>query len=116
MDNFIKNRINIAFWGTMQKRYLNLDPNNSIKIKVLSSSMTPTIESGEFVNIKGTKFNSIEIGSIILFAHCKNHMTIHRVVAIESIDESICYKTKGDANNLPDKYIVTDSEVIGTVV
>lgn len=43
-------------------------------------------------------------------------MNTHRVISVEQDGELWYYTTKGDANQIADKYIVTSNELIGKVI
>ena len=39
---------------------------------------------------------------------------VHRIIKIEKEDGKYFFYTKGDANNSPDNYVVTEDMVVGT--
>ena len=76
--------------------------------KVATGSMEPTITVNSIIVVKET--NDINVGDIITYRD-SNGYTTHRIV--EKTEETIT--TKGDANNVSDDPITTES-VIGKVV
>ncbi|MFW6008687.1 MAG: signal peptidase I [archaeon] len=101
---------------------------------VVSESMSPTINKGDFLfiqNIEEDEIDEIEKGDIIIFytpdCHFENtsntnniNLVIHRVVEINKEEEY--FKTKGDANNHVDPWKVYFKEknnkpyIIGKIV
>lgn len=114
--SLINKTIHLSAWYSMNKKYLDSSPNRSIRIKVLSNSMVPTLAKGAEVEIKSIVFNQPKVGSVILFLHHDDHATIHRVVSIVEYAGKTYYRTKGDANENKDYYLVPKSEVIGVLV
>lgn len=112
---FKRTSINIASWYAIKKKYLDSDKDKSIRVKILSDSMRPTLNKGDEVTIKSAILNRPQIGSIILFLHHNDHATIHRVVSIVEQSDNTYYRTKGDANAKKDYYLVPAYEVIGVV-
>lgn len=107
--------INLTSWYTIKKKYLDSGQDKSIKIKVLSDSMVPTLMKDDEVTIKSAIFNQPQVGSIILFLHHNDHATIHRVISIVERSGNTYYRTKGDANAKKDYYLVPSYEVIGVM-
>lgn len=84
-------------------------------VVILSGSMEPSIKPGDMVIIDTADINDITKGDIIEFK-VLNNSVIHRVVKIVYENGNRRYITKGDANKKEDKYIVTDSQVIGKYI
>ena len=76
---------------------------------VTSQSMLPVLKRGDLVFIKGTDFEDIAVGSVIVFRHGEG-MAVHRVVKIDG--QTIT--TKGDANTKEDNPITSD-DIVGRV-
>ncbi|OAQ54395.1 S26 family signal peptidase [Natrinema mahii] len=80
---------------------------------VTSNSMEPTIESGDIVVTKAVPPEGIEAGDVVTF-HAdtttdRGYVT-HRVVEIREEDGDRYFKTKGDANDVPDEgYVPADA-------
>lgn len=79
---------------------------------VLSGSMEPKIKMGSVVVIKPSQ--DLKTGDVITFKNPKDPKTTitHRISAINNG----VIQTKGDANNAPDNWEVTENQVLGKVV
>ena len=87
-------------------------------ITIMSNSMKPNFSRGDVVIYKkldDSEIKDITIGSIIIF-ESSNRTTVHRVVAMENIDGTIYYKTKGDSNNSLDNKLVSFRQIKGIYV
>ena len=83
---------------------------------VLSDSMHPKIQSGDLIICKKTNENDVNIGDIICFYDSSlldKSLVSHRVIDIIYEDESVLFKTKGDANNVEDESLVLGSDIAG---
>lgn len=81
---------------------------------IVSGSMIPHIDIGDVIIIKKIDTDQIKVGDIIQFR--KDNLDIaHRVEEIIMKDE-LCFKTKGDNNNVSDSKLVTSKEVRGKVI
>lgn len=91
--------------------------NNYKMLSVKSGSMASAIPLGSIVVIKPA--NNYEVGDAITFptvnAKKGNDFTTHRIESIENKDDSIFYKTKGDANQSADSDRINKEDVIGKV-
>lgn len=87
---------------------------------VLTDSMVPEFYSGDMVFVKVSKAESIESGDIITFnpsSDSEAYLT-HRVTEKINNYEGTgvtCFRTKGDANNSDDSFLIDESRVIGIV-
>lgn len=87
---------------------------------VLTDSMKPAISTGDMVLVRLRNADAIHEGDIITFnpsSSSEAYLT-HRVT--EKIDDYegtgvTCFRTKGDANNTEDAFLIDESRVIGTV-
>ena len=87
---------------------------------VLTPSMEPTYRVGDMVFVKIENADNISVGDVITFnpsADGDAYLT-HRVV--EKLDDYqgsgvTCFKTKGDANDSDDSFLIDEERVIGTV-
>jgi len=89
--------------------------NNFQILSVMSGSMEPTIKTGSLIIIKPA--NNYNVGDIITFItpmgkNSKDYTT-HRIFSIDNMQQSEFYRTKGDANNTPDGWVVKKDDVIG---
>ena len=84
-------------------------------IAIASGSMTPNIMKGDVVVIEKTNdYEHIEIGDVL--AHKKgNIIVVHRVIKKLMIDGEYYFYTKGDYNDSPDNYEITQDMVYGIV-
>lgn len=87
---------------------------------VLTDSMVPEFASGDMVFVKLVNAESISEGDIITFnpSSGSDAYLTHRVT--EKIDNYentgvTCFRTKGDANDTEDSFLIDESRVIGTV-
>ena len=77
------------------------------------SSMRPTLSAPALLEIEPYQGRSIQCGDVIVFYPPQEEEPVaHRVVSLD--DRGI--KTRGDARNEPDLYVLTPQNVIGQVV
>jgi len=81
---------------------------------VTGGSMEPTIHIGSVAIIKKVDVENIKVGDIIAFKTGKTK-TIHRVIDKIVENSSFYFKTKGDANEDPDPWIVKPEDIIGVL-
>ena len=90
---------------------------NTPFVAVVSGSMSPALEMGDLLIIKGASPEDIREGDIIMFtppAEYGNASNIHRVIRIQQQEDGpLLFKTKGDANDSEDPYWIPDSSVHG---
>lgn len=87
---------------------------------VLTDSMAPAFRSGDMVFVKRCHADSIQTGDIITFnpsSESAAYLT-HRVT--EKLPDYqgtgvTCFRTKGDANDSADSFLIDESRVIGVV-
>lgn len=79
-------------------------------VTVVSGSMKPQINVGDYVIIKRAKKEDIQKGTIITFKQ-NSVLVTHRV---ERVVSDGLYSTKGDANNTVDSEFVKFEDVVGT--
>lgn len=84
---------------------------------VLSGSMSPTIQTGDVVFVSETAAEAVEEGDVLAFDRIPGDgkRTVHRVVEVIQREDSLYFRTKGDANEEPDPQLVPADAVIGTV-
>lgn len=80
--------------------------------KVASSSMEPSISVGSVVVAKSIDTGTLEVGDVIVFSKTEKHRIVHRIVGIGPQG----FRTKGDANEDPDPFIVPPEAVLGKAV
>jgi signal peptidase I len=96
----------IYFIPQILTRTLN---NENPTLTVISYSMYPALNRGDLILVRGTTFEEIEVGTVVVFRHEKG-LAVHRVVEIEG--DAIV--TKGDANPEEDDPITYD-DIVGRV-
>lgn len=79
-------------------------------VTVISGSMEPTLHVGDIAIIK--KCDNYKTGDIVTFFTTDEEVYTHRIIS-NGFDK---YKTKGDANNVEDDFIVYKQNVIGKVM
>ena len=87
---------------------------------VLTDSMSPEFSSGDMIIVKLLNADTIKTGDVITFnpsSGSEAYLT-HRVT--EKIEDYqgtgvTCFRTKGDANNTDDSFLIDESRVIGKV-
>lgn len=78
---------------------------------VMSGSMEPSLNIGDVVLL--TPANNLKVGDIIAYSGQRT-IIIHRIVSVKKDKQSnIVFITKGDANDDPDPYEVTNITVLG---
>ena len=91
---------------------------DGMPLTVLSGSMRPTYEPGDLVVIRHKDRQDIRIGEIITYQvrSGESELVTHRVIGRQSsTDNSIAFRTQGDANKLPDATLIYDYQIHGTV-
>ncbi|MDI6822441.1 MAG: signal peptidase I [Actinomycetota bacterium] len=84
---------------------------------VLGGSMEPAIKVGSIAMVKTISPSDVEIGDIITYKTPTNPRTYttHRVIKISKRHGNLYFKTKGDANEDPDRWTITSADVLGKV-
>lgn len=75
---------------------------------VVSGSMEPAFSTGDFIFVKTTPYENIEIEDIVTFVS-DGEIVTHRAIEVNSKG----WFTQGDANNIPDQAEVTKDTYIG---
>ena len=88
--------------------------------RVMSGSMEPAITIDSLIVVKKTEASQIMPGDIISFYSqdpaLDGAVNTHRVVSAEEDQGSWHFITKGDANQLEDKYLTSETDLIGKVI
>lgn len=88
--------------------------------RVLSGSMEPAIRTDSLVVVQRTEAENIREGDVISFysrdPSLEGFVNTHRVVGVENSNGEITFTTRGDANQIADRYPVTSKDLIGKVV
>lgn len=83
---------------------------------VLTDSMYPQIESGDLIFCHTAQAEEIQVGDVIAFfdpAGSGTTVVTHRVVELVYEDQSLFFRTKGDANNTEDRVLVPAENLVG---
>ena len=104
----------VAGW-LLIKASLNTD---SPIVVATSESMTPAIDVGDLLIVRGIDPKDVTVGTVIVF-HPKadpGQLIVHRVVEVIHQEKQIIFITKGDNNPETDKWIVPADHLVGIVV
>ena len=83
---------------------------------LLGGSMEPTIHTGALIAIGKTGPEEILVGDIIGFkVEGMDTPVCHRVIEIVDTEEGVGFRTKGDASESPDTWVVKPENLIGKV-
>jgi signal peptidase I len=84
---------------------------------VVSNSMFPQIKTGDAVVVKDIDPAAVQIGQIVIFhdPEDKSNYVIHRVISVEDVGGVKFYSTRGDHNDVPDNWKISQGEVVGGV-
>ena len=87
---------------------------------VLTGSMSPTYKVGDMIFVKLSNDSEISVGDVITFnpSQDSDAYLTHRVSEkLENYEGTgtTCYRTKGDANDVGDSFLIDSSRVIGKV-
>lgn len=84
---------------------------------ILSGSMEPAIKTGAMIVRARAAPEEIKLGEVIAFnVEGLDHPVCHRVIEIIKTEEQISFRTKGDANESPDEWVVDADHLIGKIV
>jgi signal peptidase I len=82
-------------------------------LTVLTGSMRPAIDPGDMIVIKSVKPENIKIDDVVTYRTSSNILITHRVIEIKDENGKAMFRTKGDANNVEDEKLVSESNIIG---
>ena len=85
---------------------------------VMTDSMVPTINGGDLIFVKKAAPEDIAVDDVIAFFDPESMeesiMIVHRVKEITTDGEgNVFFRTKGDANNVYDTFIISGDNVVG---
>lgn len=88
---------------------------------VITDSMAPTINGGDLIFVKKVAPEEIAVNDVIAFFDPESMedstMIVHRVKEITKDGEgNLKFRTKGDANNVYDTFIISGENVVGRYV
>lgn len=123
-------RAEIGFWGSFLRTFsifvlagivilalvLQVIPRvmGGGSLTVLSGSMSPTINAGDVIAIRGVAEGDIRVGDIVTFQPYSDDPTLvtHRVVAMGVGPDEVTFTTQGDANTAADDPILAE-QIVG---
>jgi len=121
----------IAFFGSFLVYFIlqiSLNTESPIVV-VISPSMEPNIHEGDLLFVMGIDAEKIKNGTaedqdgdVIVFDArglwftAPQEPIVHRVIGKYLIEDVWYFRTKGDANSLPDGVLIPESRVIGVVI
>ncbi|MHA1390920.1 MAG: signal peptidase I [Promethearchaeota archaeon] len=123
--------ISVAFFGSFLVYFiLQISFNTETPIVVVvSGSMEPQIHQGDLLFVMGREPENIKNGTIIdkdgdiivfnaqgLWPSAPIEPIVHRVIDKYQVGDTWYFRTKGDANAIPDAEPVPESRIIGVVV
>jgi len=82
---------------------------------IMSGSMEPAIPLGSVVVVNRVDPDDVKVSDIIVF-HRSDSKTLHRVIEKIVENDSYYFKTKGDANEDPDPWLVQPEQVQGALL
>jgi signal peptidase len=82
---------------------------------IMTGSMNPTIPVGSIVIIKKVNPEDVDVGDIIAFKGSESTI-LHRVIDKVVEEETFYFRTKGDANDVPDPWIVKPEDIRGALM
>ncbi len=84
---------------------------------VTSGSMSPELVEGDVIVVKSVAADTLSIGDIITFYSTDPSIygqpNTHRITAVGTDMGEYVFTTKGDANDIEDRYTVYGSDIIG---
>lgn len=81
---------------------------------VLSGSMEPNYPTGSLIAVKEIEVEELKEGDVITYKLSGTTIATHRIVEVLDEDNSLKFRTKGDANEDADASPVIAENVIGT--
>ena len=82
-------------------------------IAIGSDSMNPVFYKGDAILYENTKdVNRFNVDDILVFRK-DTRVVVHRIIDIKDVEGEKIFYTKGDNNNGPDGYPITEKDVIG---
>ena len=79
-------------------------------------SMLPVLNPNDMIVVESASIDELKEGDIIAFdSHQEIGIIAHRVIEVFEKDGEIVVDTKGDNNEKPDPWYVTDDDLIGKV-
>lgn len=83
---------------------------------VLSGSMEPAYRTGSVIYVIEAEADELAAGDVITFCLEGDTIATHRITEVTENGGEIAFRTKGDANELEDAVLVTESQMVGTPI
>lgn len=84
--------------------------------RVMTGSMEPKIPVDSLIVVKRTAPANLQTGDVISFfsrdPSLLGEVNTHRIVEISDKDNTLVFTTKGDANNVEDRYLTRDRKSV----
>ena len=88
--------------------------------RVMTGSMEPAIPVNSLIIVKEISPEQLQEGDVISFysrdPSLMGQVNTHRIVSIEQMNGEYHFHTKGDANNVDDKYETLQGDLVGKVI
>ncbi|HVF74451.1 MAG TPA: signal peptidase I [Acidimicrobiales bacterium] len=84
-------------------------------VLVLSGSMEPTLQSGGVAFVDPVRPEAVHVGDVITFQRPGGWQVTHRVVEVTATTDGPRFRTKGDANDVADAWVVGSKALVGKV-
>lgn len=85
-------------------------------VLVLTGSMEPALDTGGVAFVDRVQPEDVRTGDIITFTRADSSQRVtHRVIEVVATSAGPRYRTKGDANDIPDDWVVKPSQLVGKV-
>lgn len=88
--------------------------------RVVTGSMEPQIPVDSLILVKREEASDLQVGEVISFysrdPSLLGEVNTHRIVEIHENEGSLSFTTKGDANNIVDRYDTREEDLLGKVV
>lgn len=88
--------------------------------RVMTGSMEPNIPTNSLIVVRNVEVQTLEKGDVISFysrdPSLMGEVNTHRILDIRELDGRYVFTTKGDANNVEDRYVTYGEDIIGKVV
>jgi len=82
---------------------------------VLSGSMEPEFPTGSMTYVRSVDAASLAVGDVITFRMAgSDTVATHRIIEVITEDATLQFRTKGDANDGPDRNLVPADRLIGS--
>lgn len=110
------NLIIVAFFVIFALAVITMKLTNVQAFTILSGSMEPEYSVGALILVKETTPDELDVGDVITYKLGGSTIVTHRIYEIvpdENNADGVCYRMKGDANDVVDASLVAPSQIIG---